>query len=349
MPEDVIYSRTEIGGETVRVLFQIRPDFMKNLAGDSIQLLNTKKHLERLGIRVDISSSFAQQYKGYDLVHLFNLTRVVETYAYAYKAYEYGMPIVLSTIYWNNSYYYEKNELPDWKKKAWHQQDMLRRIVISKAAMLLPNSIAEAEMILKDFGVSKPYRIIPNCVDKKFSCGVKSRFVERYGIEDYVLCVGRISPRKNQLALIEALKDTDFRLVLIGPVNDREYEEKCLKAADEKVLFIPGQNIEQLRDSYAAAAVHALPSWLETPGLANLEAAAAGCEIVTTRYGSAYEYFGDLANYCLPEDIASIKEGVYKAADSNNGERLKELVLSEYSWEKAARKTLEAYREVLDE
>jgi len=331
----------------VKVLFQIRPDFIKNPAGDSVQLINTKKHLEKLGVKVDVSTSFAQQYKGYDLVHLLNLTRVVETYAYAYKAYEHGIPIVLSTIYWDNSDYYQNNELSDWKKKAWQQQNMLRYIVLKKASMLLPNSRVEAEMIIENFGIEKPYRIVPNCVDESFSKGDKNRFIEKYGLKGFVLCVGRISPRKNQLALIEALRGTGYKLVFIGPVNDKKYADKCIKAAAENVLFIPGQNIQQLRDSYAAAAVHALPSWLETPGLANLEAAAAGCEVVTTRYGSTCEYFGDLAYYCLPEDTASIREAVFKAVESDNGDKLQSLVLSEYSWDKAARETIEAYREVL--
>src|SRR5690554_5664891 len=127
----------------MKVLFQIRPDFLTNPAGDSMQMLYTKRYLNSLGVEIDVSTVYTQDYKGYDLVHLFNLTRVVETYAYSYKAYEQGIPIVLSTIYWDNSDYYIKNKLPDWRLKAWQQQNMLRMIVVSKASMLLPNSQAE--------------------------------------------------------------------------------------------------------------------------------------------------------------------------------------------------------------
>ena len=61
----------------MRVLFQIRPDFITNPAGDSMQMLYTRRHLSSLGVEVDISTTFSQNYRGYDLVHLFNLTRVV--------------------------------------------------------------------------------------------------------------------------------------------------------------------------------------------------------------------------------------------------------------------------------
>ncbi|HQD41050.1 MAG TPA: glycosyltransferase family 4 protein [Bacillota bacterium] len=332
----------------MRVLFQIRPDFITNPAGDSMQMLYTRRHLSSLGVEVDISTTFSQNYRGYDLVHLFNLTRVVETYAYAYKAYEQGIPIVLSTIYWDSSEYYMNNDLPDWKKKAWHQQDMLRRIVLSKASMLLPNSQAEAEKIIKNFETEKPYHVVPNCVDSRFSQGNKDRFYQEYGLDQFALCVGRISPRKNQLALIEALKGTGIKLVLIGPVNDREYGERCKKAGKENVVFIPGQSSAQLRDSYAAAAIHVLPSWFETPGLSNLEAAAAGCPIATTKYGCTQEYFGELACYCLPDDIDSIRKAVLQGLENDNGKKLQEHVLSNYTWDRAAEETLRAYKKVLE-
>ena len=44
----------------------------------------------------------------------------------------------------------------------------------------------------------------------------------------------------------------------------------------------------------------ALPSWFETPGLAALEAALAGCSVVITPFGSTREYFGDLVEYARP-------------------------------------------------
>ncbi|MBA1336861.1 MAG: Glycosyl transferase, group 1 [Firmicutes bacterium] len=334
----------------MKVLFQIRPDFASNPAGDSVQMINTKKYLERLGVRVDVSTVLSQDYRGYDIVHLFNLTRVVETYAFAYKASQYGIPIALSTIYWDNMKYYKDNDgLPGWKAKAWNQQNLLRKLVLSKASVLLPNSEAEAEMVVQGFNVDKPWVTVPNCVDKSFSQGNALRFEQEYGIKDFILCVGRISPRKNQLGLIKAIKEIKRPIVFIGPVNDVNYVEECKNEGGKDVMFISRQSSDQLRDSYAAARIHVLPSWFETPGLANLEAAAAGCQIVTTEYGSTREYFGDLAYYCRPEDLNTIKRAVMDALMENKGEQLRDLVLSKYTWENAAEKTLQAYRMVLGE
>ena len=56
-----------------------------------------------------------------------------------------------------------------------------------------------------------------------------------------------------------------------------------------------------LASACAAARVFALPSWFETPGLAALEAALAGCAVVITPFGSPREYFGDLVEYARPD------------------------------------------------
>ncbi len=60
-----------------------------------------------------------------------------------------------------------------------------------------------------------------------------------------------------------------------------------------------------------------MPSWFETTGLSSLEAAAMGCNIVITRKGDAYEYFGDYAYYCDPESPDSIFKAIEKAASNS--------------------------------
>jgi len=63
---------------------------------------------------------------------------------------------------------------------------------------------------------------------------------------------------------------------------------------------------EQLRNVYAAARMHVLPSIFESPGLSSLEAAIAGCSIVAGNLAFESEYFQDGAYYCDPCDAFSI-------------------------------------------
>ena len=90
-----------------------------------------------------------------------------------------------------------------------------------------------------------------------------------------------------------------------------------------------------------------LPSWRETPGLVSLEAAAAGCRIVSTAIGSAREYFGDLAWYCDPCNPGSIRQAVLQALAAPATAALRQRVLERFTWEVAAQNTLEAYSKVM--
>jgi glycosyltransferase involved in cell wall biosynthesis len=164
-------------------------------------------------------------------------------------------------------------------------------------------------------------------------------------MKDFLLGVGRICRRKNQLNLIRAARRLKLPLVLIGPLNDSNYYQECRReAVGQKVLFIDTLTPPELASAYAAAKVHALVSWYDTPGLVSLEAALAGCTIVSTNRGSAREYFGELAYYCNPDDLDSIIEAIANAWKTEKDFRLQQLVLENYTWEKTAELTYKAYR-----
>jgi glycosyltransferase involved in cell wall biosynthesis len=107
-----------------------------------------------------------------------------------------------------------------------------------------------------------------------------------------------------------------------------------------------------LAGAYAAARVHALPSWGEICGLVNLEAAACGAAVVTGTQGYELEYLTDLADYCDPSDVNSIQTTVQTAwdrypRDVARREKLRVRVRDRFTWEASARATFEAYCRVL--
>lgn len=60
----------------MKVLFCIRNDYLKNFAGDSMQLLKTAEYLRNMKVNIDINNGNITNYSNYDLIHLFNLTRM---------------------------------------------------------------------------------------------------------------------------------------------------------------------------------------------------------------------------------------------------------------------------------
>jgi glycosyltransferase involved in cell wall biosynthesis len=218
--------------------------------------------------------------------------------------------------------------------------------IIREAALLLPNSQSEYRRLVTNYGIEKAFKVIPNAIDPNLFNYVSS---SSFKDPKLVLCVGRIEGRKNQLGLIRALGNTEFKLVIIGSFasNQPAYEKHCRSAAASNIKFIDNIAQEQLASYYKEATVHVLPSWFETTGLSSLEAAVMGCNVVITDKGDTTEYFEDMAYYCDPSSTESIKSAVMLAASNPFNEALREKILREYIWPITATKTLEAYKVVL--
>jgi GT2 family glycosyltransferase/glycosyltransferase involved in cell wall biosynthesis len=231
--------------------------------------------------------------------------------------------------------------------------------VVKNVDLLLPNSHAEArnlaesldiEVLLHGAGKMPAlpgaiYKVVPNGIDvRTFSTASPKPFFEKFGIRDFVLVAARWDERKNLALLAAALADTGLPLVLAGNRPYPEYEALVRSLLPATALILDHLEPEMLASAYAAARVHALPSWFETPGLANLEAALAGCAIVVGDRAAEREYFGEAAYYCDPANIARIKHAVLAAWESGRQNSLREKILTDYTWENAADATIAAYQ-----
>lgn len=195
--------------------------------------------------------------------------------------------------------------------------------------------------------------IVHNPVDATQFDGVSiDLFRDTYGLSDYVLCVGRIEHRKNQLLLATALAQTELPLVLIGHTGDHEYEHLVVKFGGSELRLLgrmePGSPM--LRSAIAGARVFALPSWAEGAPLAALEAAAAGVPLVVSDRSGELEYFGKHARYCDPGSPSSIRHAVLEAWDDVSNDHyvgeLRKLVANAYSWDRHIKETLAVYESV---
>lgn len=220
--------------------------------------------------------------------------------------------------------------------------------ILKGADILLPNSYSEMNLLYKDFGISKDHLIVPNAVDVNTSKTSPSLFLNKYCIKDFILCAARIEERKNQLNVIRAIKNDAIPLVLVG--NGREpYLSACKKEAGANVFFLGHLEGEMLLSAYSAAKVHILASWYETPGLSSLEAALNDCNIVVSTKGATKEYFDVYAEYCEPNDIGSIRGAILRAFNKAPSQELVNVIKSQYTWNKAACKTMEAYNKIFKE
>jgi len=128
--------------------------------------------------------------------------------------------------------------------------------------------------------------------------------------EDYILCLGRIEGHKNQHTLAEACQMIGKRLICAGRVNHPQIADLARwRGAEIK----EHSEFEEAMELLARARVHALPSFSETPGLANMEAALLGVPAVMGTVGAEPEYFGENGLYANPWDALDIAHAIEKA------------------------------------
>jgi glycosyltransferase involved in cell wall biosynthesis len=365
----------------MRVLWLVRENLTRHPGGDTVQILETAKALRALGVTVDMSDRCGGVLGRYDCVHLFHLDRLWENVEHCRRIRAAGVPAVLSPIYWPGDEYdrggrtgfqgllarvfgseaYRSLRLAQrwgmawgWRVGRWRWNRptvSFRRsaaYVLRTVSVLLPNSLAEQEQIERYFGQSMQSVVVPNAADgETFSPPPPAKWPKgRNG----VLCVGRIEPRKNQRALIAALHGTGIDLTLVGQVGrySSRYYRRCVREAGPEARFIGFRSPAELCSLYRSARIHANVSWYETPGLASLEAALCGCAVVATPGGCTREYLKDQAQYCRPDDPASIRTAIEAALSQGPHSELAARVATDFTWSAAAARTLEAYHLACD-
>ena len=143
---------------------------------------------------------------------------------------------------------------------------------------------------------------------------ILNHFEDNRNQDQFVLQAGRIEPSKNQAMLCWALKNTSLPIVLIGGRQHwPSYAELCKAISGDRLTIIDHLPQELLASAYAAAAVHTLPSWMETCGLVSLEAALCGTPLVGSLFGHELEYLEGDAWTCDPGDPDSIRQAVEAA------------------------------------
>ena len=326
----------------IRTQANMTIDYIKAFGVDSIRLSPWDKNVD---------------WSGLDLIHVFGAT--AENSGIIPRLSDLAAPIVLSPIFFSRrsakiirlSVSFEN--LISFMGNGIRSDFSLKSELCNLADRLLPNTNKEAQLIEMGFKVpSSKIKVVPNGVEKRFSEANKSLFVEKYGLDEFILFAGQANARrKNVIHLIKAACELNIPVVIIGTFGEDTYSRKCLELAHkaENIVLIDSldHDSEMLSSAYAAAKVFILPSYYETPGIAALEAGLANTNIAITKYGGTMEYFGNHAFYLDPYSEHSIRDSINQALDAIIDPALKTHILNNYTWEKVAEQTYEQYKEVL--
>jgi len=183
---------------------------------------------------------------------------------------------------------------------------------------------------------------------------------EKYKIKnDFILFVSTIEPRKNLPGLLQAyrrLRDEykrDELLVLSGSKGwlwEEVYETVDRLDLADHVAFlgrVPSQDLVYL---YNAARLLVHPSFYEGFGLTPLEAMTCGTPVIVSNTSALPELVGDAALMVNPHDIDGLTVAMWRVLIE---EELRQDLICKgfkrapiFSWEEAAKKTLQVYHKV---
>ena len=329
--------RTEKKEKPLTVLFSTWQAAFDCPGGGEIQLLRYEDYLKKRGIRVIRFDPWKPCFDDVDIVHCFSVMGGTWNLPW-YVHHRCHLPLVVSPIVWlDHPESYPIEEIGT---------------ILGCADRILPNSQSEGELLQRQFNLdsSQIIPIVNGVEDIFFEPADPQIFREHFNLDKpFVLCVGNIERRKNQLNLIRSLKGTGLHLVIAGQEREADYAGFCHTEADQTVHFVSVLEHAGLlhRSAYAAAEAFVLPSILETPGLAALEAAAAGCRLVVTSGGCTEEYFGAFAFYCDPHHTENIRDTVFAALKSPRTKALSEHVRKHFTWQRAAEQLDAIYRDTM--
>ena len=338
----------------------IAPQIIKAYSGGlSTQVEYISQYLDKIGVQVTFFNQWEiYNWNKFDMVHIFRAD--YETYNIAEFLHKSSVPFVVSPVFYNlnNKFiiqlYLKLSSMIKSVFKGFRSDFDYLYQICKFSSHLLPNTLSEAKFMHYCLGIDqKKISVVPNGVEIRFKDADPGQFVKKYDIKDYILTVGQLgNRRKNILSLLKVLEKIDYPSVIIGKFNNNNtlYDLQCIDIIkrNRHILWIDALSHSDpiLESAYAACKVFVLPSFFETPGIAALEAALTGANIVITPYGGTKEYFKEMVEYVNPGKITSIRNGIIRALSKNRNSKLKKHIIDNYTWPIVAQKTLSVYRNI---
>ena len=222
-------------------------------------------------------------------------------------------------------------------------QVVFRRVVpraVRAAARVLTVSERTKADLVELYGIRPEHIVVtPNGVDPAF---VPSHEGPGDTQGSYVLSVGAIQARKNQLAALEAAHAVGLPLVVVGPAKDASLADELRRRGARLEGYV---DTERLAELYRGAACLVQSSRHEGFGLPVVEAMASGTPVVAVPDAALREVAGDAAIFAEESGLA---DGITRAL----AERARLVAAGierarAFTWRATAEKTIAVYRELL--
>ena len=243
------------------------------------------------------------------------------------------------------------------KVHRWYSFIRMQKRVTRRLARIITVSECSKQDISDDFRVTaKKFRVVPNGINTDYFYPLPH--VTRR--PHHLLTTNSAdTPLKGLRYLLEAVKIIRERraihLTIIGEPKKEGVIEKLVKEwqLEDHVRFTGRIAYEAFAGHYAAATMAVIPSLYEGFGMPAGEAMACGVPVISTTGGALPEVVGDAGVLVPPGDTGALVKAIENLLDHPErrealGQAGLKRVRNSLTWEHAARKTVDVYRETID-
>jgi glycosyltransferase involved in cell wall biosynthesis len=242
------------------------------------------------------------------------------------------------------------------KEWRWHSFIGMQKRVSRTLPGIITVSKSARRDISRDFRIpANKFSVVPNGINTKLFYPIDQIEREKNRV---IVTNSADTPLKGLFFLFQAVaeleKMIDINITVVGePKKDGDIVKLIQKLGiGHRINFTGRIDHREFVQQYARAAVAVVPSVYEGFGLPAGEAMACGVPVISTTGGALPEVVGEAGVLVQPANSAALAGAIRELL--NNPLRAKELGMAGYrrvqkhfTWEKAAEKTVTAYREVI--
>ncbi|HEX4375321.1 MAG TPA: glycosyltransferase family 1 protein [Puia sp.] len=236
-------------------------------------------------------------------------------------------------------------------------RNLLFRRSINRAAIKTSVSAYSRDRISCQYKILPEHiHVVPNAANYMLSnCDLSKKeasfeIAKKFGIENFILCVSRIEPRKNHLLLLEKylkleLFKKNIPLVFVGKKSiDVSHLNKRINelTEDQKKMFYWYEQVSQedLIKLYKACKLFVYPSKAEGFGIPPLEAITCGAPVLCSNVSAMKDYYFFQPYTFDPDDEKDferkLNDTIHNLPDENFIKNAADEVFDNYSWQHSA-------------
>jgi glycosyltransferase involved in cell wall biosynthesis len=253
----------------------------------------------------------------------------------------------------------ERSVFQKLKQLRWYSFIQMQKRVAPTLKRLITVSQCAKQDIMKEFGLStSKFTVVPNGIDIDRFYPLSS--VERRPFR-LIVTTSADTPLKGLRFLLRAVADLISKrpllhLVVVGQPKKNSPILKLIGdlGIGRHIRFTGAISHPEFVREYAQAWAAVVPSLYEGFGLPAGEAMACGVPVISTTGGALPEVVGDAGILVPPADHRSLAAAIESVCSNSIfaqtlGHAGYERVMTHFTWEAAARKSVDVYRQVIDD